>query len=101
MTAYFIATYDIADPVQYAQYNPGSNHITGSTVATHGGKIIVATNDVLRLHGSETAVKVIIQFPSREAAQAWNNDPGYAAAKAIRLASTANINAFIVDKLEL
>ena len=99
MTAYFIITYDIADPVQYAQYNPGSNHITGNTVAKHGGEIIVASNDVLRLHGAETAMTVIIQFPSREAAQAWHNDSDYAKAKAIRLASTKNINAFIVDKL--
>ncbi|WP_028868888.1 DUF1330 domain-containing protein [Psychromonas arctica] len=99
MTAYFVITYDITDPLKYAQYNPGSNHITGSTVAKHGGEIIVASNDVLRLHGAETAMKVIIQFPSREAAQAWDNDADYAKAKAIRLASTKNINAFIVDKL--
>lgn len=98
MTAYFIVTYDVSDPEQYAQYNPGSNHITGATVAKHGGEIIVATNDVIRLHGADTATKVIIQFPSREAAQAWDNDPEYAPAKAIRLASTKNINAFIVDK---
>ena len=44
-------------------------------------------------------MKVIIQFPSREAALAWDNDADYAKAKAIRLASTKNINAFIVDKL--
>ena len=99
MAAYFVITYDIADSVQYAQYNPGSNHITGNTVAKHGGEIIVASNDALRLHGAETAMKVIIQFPSREAALAWDNDADYAKAKAIRLASTKNINAFIVDKL--
>ena len=99
MTAYFIVTYDVSDPEKYVQYNPASNHITGSAVAKHGGEIIVATNDVIRLHGADTAMKVIIQFPSREAAQAWDNDPEYAPAKAIRLASTKNINAFIVDKL--
>lgn len=99
MTAYFIVTYDVTDPEQYAKYNPGCNHITGSTVAKHGGKIMVATQDVVRLSGAETATKVIIQFPSREAALAWHDDIEYAPAKAIRLASTNNVNAFIVDQL--
>jgi uncharacterized protein (DUF1330 family) len=44
-------------------------------------------------------MRVIIQFPSRDAALAWHDDPEYAQAKAIRLASTTNIDAYIVDKL--
>jgi len=99
MTAYFIVTYDVTDPEQYAKYNPGCNHITGSTVAKHGGKIMAATQDVVRLSGAETGTKVIIQFPNREAALAWHDDLEYAPAKAIRLASTINVNAFIVDQL--
>jgi uncharacterized protein (DUF1330 family) len=99
MTAYFVVTYDVADPKQYAKYNPGSNHITAGTVAKHGGEIIVATNEGVCLSGENAAMKVIIQFPNRAAAQAWHNDPEYAPAKAIRLAATTNVNAFIVDKL--
>ncbi|MEZ8321789.1 DUF1330 domain-containing protein, partial [Vibrio splendidus] len=44
-------------------------------------------------------MKVIIQFPSREAALAWDNDIEYRDAKLIRLAATTNIDCYIVDKL--
>jgi len=99
MTSYFIVNYNVSDAEKYAQYNPGSNHITASTVAKHGGNIIVASNDGLSLTGTATQMRVIIEFPNREAALAWHEDPEYAAAKAIRLASTKNIDAYIVDKL--
>lgn len=99
MTVYFVVNYDVSDAEQYAKYNPGSNHITAATVAKHGGEIIVATNDGLNLAGNAAQVRVIIQFPSKEAAMAWHDDPEYVQAKAIRLASTTNIDAYIVDKL--
>ncbi|MFT6984318.1 MAG: hypothetical protein ACJAT7_000104 [Psychromonas sp.] len=98
MTVYFIVSYDIADPEQYAKYNPGSNHITAGTVLKHGGEIIVATQNTLLLSGDDAAMRVIIQFPSRDAALAWHDDPEYAAAKAIRLSATTNVTAYIVDK---
>lgn len=101
MTAYFIVNYDIADAEKYAKYNPGSNHITLATVTKHGGEIIVATNEGQTLAGENAQMRVIIQFPNRDAAEAWHDDPEYADAKAIRLASTTNVNAYIVDKLEL
>ncbi|MEL0613647.1 DUF1330 domain-containing protein [Marinomonas arenicola] len=101
MTAYFVVNYDVSDVEQYAKYNPGSNHITAATVAKHGGEIIVATNKGVSLAGSAAQMRVIIQFPSKEDAQAWDDDPEYAQAKAIRLASTTNIDAYIVDKLAI
>ena len=101
MTVYFVINYDVSDAEQYAQYNPGSNHITATTVANHGGEIIVATNDGNNLSGTVSQMHVIIQFPTRSDALAWHDDPEYAAAKSIRLASTTNINAYIVDKLEM
>ncbi len=99
MSAYFVVTYDIADPEAYAKYNPGSNHITGSTVAKHGGEIIAAGDDCIRISGTERQMKVIIKFPNSGAAEAWHADPEYATAKSIRLNSTYNINAFIIDGL--
>ncbi|MGF1681488.1 DUF1330 domain-containing protein [Photobacterium minamisatsumaniensis] len=101
MTAFLIVTYDITDAELYAQYNPGSNHITGRTIAKHGGELIVATNDGIQPSGDKAEMKVIIQFPSRDAAQAWHDDPEYAEVKAIRLASTNNVNTFIVDKFAM
>jgi uncharacterized protein (DUF1330 family) len=99
MSAYFVVTYDIADKQEYAKYNPGSNHITASTVAKHGGELIAAANDCIRLSGTERQMKVIIKFPNSEAAEAWHADPEYADAKHIRMNSTTNINAFIIDGL--
>lgn len=99
MSVYFMINYDVADPVRYAEYNPGSNHITATTVAKHGGEIVVATQDGLCVSGADTLMKVVIQFPNREAALAWHDDREYAAAKEIRLSSTTNLSAYIVDKL--
>jgi len=99
MSSYFIVTYDVANREEYKKYNPGSNHITGQTVAKHEGEIIAATTDSINLGGEERDMKVIIKFPNREAALAWNEDPEYAAAKTLRLASTKNIDAYIIDGL--
>lgn len=99
MSVYFIVTYDVADKELYKKYNPGSNHITASTVAKHGGAIIAATTECIHISGQQTDMKVIIEFPSKENALAWHDDPEYAIAKKIRLASTKNVNAMIVNKL--
>ncbi|OCH49619.1 DUF1330 domain-containing protein [Vibrio cyclitrophicus] len=99
MTAYYVVNYDIADEELYAQYNPGLNHVTANTVAKHGGEILVATSEGQTLSGQCLQMKVIIQFPSREAALAWDNDIEYRDAKLIRLAATTNIDCYLVDKL--
>ncbi|PSW20249.1 DUF1330 domain-containing protein [Photobacterium sanctipauli] len=101
MTAYLIVTYDIADAEHYAQYNPGLNHVTAQTIAKHGGELIVATNGGIQLNGHGVEMKVVIEFPNRDAALAWHDDPEYAEAKAIRMASTKNVNTMIVDKFVL
>ncbi|MDR9829254.1 DUF1330 domain-containing protein [Vibrio sp. FNV 38] len=99
MTVYFVINYDVVDTELYAQYNPGLNHVTASTIAKHGGEILVATNETQTVSGRDLQMKVIIQFPTHEAALAWHEDPGYAEAKAIRLAATTNVDAYIVDRL--
>lgn len=99
MTVFYVVNYDIAYAELYKQYNPGLNHVTANTVAKHGGEILVATNESQTLSGECSQMKVIIQFPSREAALAWDSDPDYREAKRIRLAATSNITSYIVDKL--
>ncbi len=101
MSAYAIFLYNVSDPEQYAKYNPGSMPVIMQTVTKHGGQVIVAGHDCIRLEGAEQDTKVIIEFPTKEAAKAWHDDPEYAAAKKIRLASTSDINAFIIDKFEM
>ena len=99
MSVYFIVTYDVVDKALYKKYNPGSSDVIGSTVAKHDGKIIVATSECVQISGPQSDMKVIIEFPSKESALAWHDDPEYAPAKEIRLASTNNVNAMIIDKL--
>ncbi|GGI71460.1 DUF1330 domain-containing protein [Shewanella gelidii] len=99
MSCFFIVSYDIESPAQYADYNPGSNHVTLASVAQYGGEILVATQLALHLSGAAKDMTVIIQFPNREAAVAWHEGPEYAQAKSLRLQSTHNITALVVDGL--
>lgn len=97
MSAYFVALYNISDPDLYAKYNPGSMPILMQTMAKHGGSVVAAGHDCIRLSGEEHDSKVILKFPTKEAAQSWHDDPDYAEAKAIRLGSTTDLNVFIID----
>jgi uncharacterized protein (DUF1330 family) len=100
MPAYFVITYDISDPAAYATYNPGSNQVTALTVAKYGGEILAAGQHSIQQHGDARGMTAIFTFPSGEAARAWYADPEYASAKAIRLRSTTNIQAFVIEGLE-
>lgn len=53
---------------------------TGDAVARHGGKYIARTTSHERLEGEgpDHALRVIIEWPSKEAAIAFMNDPEYA-----------------------
>ena len=44
MAGYFIASYDVSNADTYAKYNPGSLDVIMGTVAKHGGKLLVATD---------------------------------------------------------
>ena len=99
MSVYFIVSYDIKDEKEYKKYNPESFDVVKYTIEKHGGKIIVATKKEKRLLGSTKDVTVIIEFPTKDDALAWDIDPDYADIKKIRINSTSNIDTFIVDTL--
>jgi uncharacterized protein (DUF1330 family) len=48
-------------------------------VAQHGGKYLARTSGHQRLEGvgEDAALRIIIEWPSKEAAEAFMNDPGY------------------------
>ena len=52
---------------------------TNALVARHGGKYLARTASHERLEGEgeDVALRVIIEWPSKEAAQAFMNDPAY------------------------
>ena len=59
----------IADYVEHA----------GKLVAKHGGEYVARTTSHEQLEGAplDGALRVIIKWPSKEAALAWMNDPDY------------------------
>lgn len=99
MSVYFVITYDIENEEEYKYYNPDSNHITAATVMKHLGEILSVGENSIQLHGNKQSMKVIIKFPNKQNALDWYDDPEYAEAKTIRLGSTKNTNAFIIDEL--
>ena len=89
MAAYLVVSYDISDPEQFARYNAEGLPVVMESFAKHGGKILAASNDDSWMAGERQMVG-IFEFPSVEAAQAFDNDPNRAAAKEIHLAATTN-----------
>jgi uncharacterized protein (DUF1330 family) len=69
------------------------------TVAAHGGRVVVAsaTTDVREgdLGGGFTT---IVEFPSREAAEAWYSSPEYQSASILRHQTTSNGSLVIMDE---
>jgi uncharacterized protein (DUF1330 family) len=89
MAAYLIAAYDIGNPDEYAKYNPGGLETIMGTIMKHGGKVLMAGGENTWLAGERQAL-VVIEFPTVDAAKAWEADPDYAPVKAIRHGATTN-----------
>lgn len=89
MTAYFIASYDVSNPEEYAKYNPGSMDVLMQTLTKHGGSVLSAGTESHWL-ADEKKVCVVLEFPTMDAAKAWESEPDYQAAKAIRHGATTN-----------
>ena len=74
--AYIVGQVTVHNPEGYTKY---SQHVPG-TLAKHGGKYLVRGVNNTQLEGTEQGNrKVGIEFPSREAAEAWYNSPEYQA----------------------
>lgn len=100
MSAYLSFTYNVTDPEGYAKYNPGSLPAIMQTLAAHGGEVLAAGKDGTWVHDKRHVI-VLLKFPSVDAAQAWLDDPDYASAKAMRLASTADIHGYIMPEFQM
>ena len=97
MSAYFIVSYDVSNPAEYAKYNPGSMGTIMKTLGRHGGEVVAAGENTCT-QGAQRDVLVVLKFPNAEAAQAWHEDPEYAGPKQIRLSATTNINAYLINE---
>ena len=85
MAAYVIAEIEVTDPEGYRPYT----ELVPASIALYGGRFLVRGGATEVLEGDWPARRrVIIEFPSTDAARAWWDSPEYARAKAMRRAAS-------------
>ena len=93
MSAYIIVEIEIVDPVGYEEYKK----LAGASVEKYGGKYIVRGGKTEVLEGEwQHPRTVIIEFPTRSAAEAWYGSPPYQSIIHLRQKSTSG-NLVILD----
>lgn len=72
-------------------------------VAAHGGKYLARTSSHEQVEGDPKAatLRIIIEWPSKEAAEAFMNDPGYAPHRKARIAGSVSHHYLVEGKDEL
>lgn len=75
MTHYSILAVTPTDESWIEAYLPVANRL----IAQHGGKYLARTADHERLEGDgdDATLRIVIEWPSQEAAKAFANDPEY------------------------
>jgi uncharacterized protein (DUF1330 family) len=85
MSAYVVAEIEITNPDGYKEYTT----TVPATIAKYGGRFIVRGGAAEVLEGEwPTRRRVILEFPSMEAAKRWWNSPEYEKPKALRKANS-------------
>ncbi len=85
MAAYIIGQISITDPDRYREY---AKH-TPRVIAEHGGKFLVRGGDKTSLEGAADQRRVVvIEFPSRAAAEGFYASANYMAIRSIRQAAS-------------
>lgn len=83
MPAYIIAQVRVTDPSKYELYRPAA----AAAIVKHGGRYLVRGGGTEVLEGKDAVPplrRVILEFPSMDAARRFWSSPEYAAAKALR-----------------
>ncbi|MEO1258591.1 MAG: DUF1330 domain-containing protein [Bacteroidota bacterium] len=72
--------------------------VANKLVAKHGGKYLARTASHERIEGegAEAALRIVLEWPSREAALAFMNDPEYTPHLEARTAGSAS-NHFLIE----
>jgi uncharacterized protein (DUF1330 family) len=71
--AYYIGQHVISNPVAFDIYLAK----TIPFIEKHGGRYLTKGGTHEMLEGDRPSRVVIVEFPGKEAAKAWYNDPGY------------------------
>jgi uncharacterized protein (DUF1330 family) len=93
MTAYLIAVETVHDEAMFAEYRKQ----VVATVEAFGGRFIARGGKLTVIEGEwQHPRTVIIEFPTREAAEGWYKSPDYQKIVGLRLKSTSG-NLVILD----
>jgi uncharacterized protein (DUF1330 family) len=85
MLAYVVSERAVTDPTLFKEYMKRG----ATALARYGGRFLLRGGAVGVLQGEPPASRVVIlEFPSREQAEAWWNSPDYAEASEFRTASS-------------
>ena len=85
MPAYVLAEIEVTNPEGYKAYTAA----VPATIAQYGGKFLVRGGTVEPLEGDWPARRrVLLEFPSKEAALKWWNSPEYERPLAMRRANS-------------
>lgn len=82
MTAYAVVTLNVTDPDMMARYREAA----GPAMEKHGVSALHVSSAPKQIEGDGPVPQIIVllTFPSREAAEAWNTDPEIAGVRAMR-----------------
>ena len=85
MAAYVLAEIEITNPEGYKEYT----QVVPASIEQYGGKFLHRGGKVHLLEGDwPQRRRVILEFPSLEAAKAWYESPEYTKPRAMRLANS-------------
>lgn len=85
MAGYLIANIEVTDPAGFEEYRQK----VPAVIAQFGGRYIVRGGDARTLEGNLPLHRlVVLEFPTREAAQSFYDSPEYQPLLRLRLAST-------------
>ena len=73
MTAYYIGQHVIDDRASFDAYLAE----TIPFIEKHGGRYLTKSGSHEMLEGEKPTRVVIVEFPNKQAARDWYNDPGY------------------------
>lgn len=86
MSAYYIISYDVVDPVGYEQYASE----VAKLLPEYGASVILSDDKGITLEGRRSQVNAIVVFPTQECALACYHSAKYKEIKSIRLRSVEN-----------
>lgn len=92
--AYVLLQFNMSDPEKFGSYRQHA----APTILSNGGRVLVAAADANPCEGALPANRVtVIEFPSRNAAEAWYASSEYSAFKHLRHEATSMCSLVFLD----